>query len=116
MEDGKERPMDEIIKKVISIDQNARSILSSTQVQVRSKEKQVKDDVESIKLQTENTAREEGKALYDVIINQAEKQQRHIIQQACINCEVLEQKYLDIKDGIEAQIFDRLFREGLREE
>lgn len=101
--------MENIIKEVLSIDQKASNIMKNTQDLLEIREKDVKEKIESIRMEIMNKTKIEAKELYDSIIKEAECEAEGIRNNSIQECENLESKYIKLKDKLENIIFSRIF-------
>ena len=100
--------MENIIKMVLSIDQKASNIMKDTHDLLETREKDVKEKIESMKLETIGKTKSEAKSLFESIVKDAESEAENIKNNARKECNDLEDLYLKLKDKIELQLFSQI--------
>lgn len=101
--------MQDIIKKIISIDQNAKDMTRNNDLDIKAKEEAIRQGIDQMKVQLTTEAKQQGQMLYDERINKANKEAERMISQSAAKVLILEQHYLSIKDVMESNIFKQIF-------
>ncbi|MGI6112670.1 MAG: hypothetical protein ACOYEJ_00940 [Mahellales bacterium] len=101
--------MEDIIRKIISIDKNAKDILVQSEQEMKQREKAARDDFERMTNEAMEKAREDGRAIYEDMVHKAQEEGEGIRQWAQHQSQVLEEKYQAIKDRLESELFKKIF-------
>lgn|SRR5665647_1078614 len=101
--------MQDIIKKIISIDQNAKDMTRNNDLDIKAKEEATRQGIDQMKVQLTTEAKQQGQMLYDERINKANEEAERMISQSAAKVLILEQHYLSIKDVMESNIFKQIF-------
>lgn len=107
--EGDKTMMQDIIKKIISIDQNAKDMTRNNDLDIKAKEEATRQGIDQMKVQLTTEAKQQGQMLYDERINKANKEAERMISQSAAKVLILEQHYLSIKDVMESNIFKQIF-------
>lgn len=107
--EGDETMMQDIIKKIISIDQNAKDMTRNNDLDIKAKEEATRQGIDQMKAQLTAEAKQQGQMLYDERINKANEEAERMISQSAAKVLILEQHYLSIKDVMESNIFKQIF-------
>jgi vacuolar-type H+-ATPase subunit H len=103
--------MEDIIRKIISIDQSARDIVRNHEQEIKQKEDTARKDLEQLKTRLLEQARQQGQEQYDSRVREAEKEAELITARGKEQIQALEQRYLSVKDQMEQAVFQRIFLE-----
>lgn len=107
--EGDKTMMQDIIKKIISIDQNAKDMTRNNDLDIKAKEEATRQGIDQMKVQLTTEAKQQGLMLYDERINKANEEAERMISQSAAKVLILEQHYLSIKDVMESNIFKQIF-------
>ena len=103
--------MQDIIRKILSIDQNARDIVRNNEQDIKVREELARGRLEQLDTETMEQAEKEGRSHYEEKIKAAEEEARGIISRNDRELRNLEEKFLAAKDALEADIFRKIFLE-----
>jgi vacuolar-type H+-ATPase subunit H len=103
--------MEDIIRKIISIDQGARDIVRTHEDEIQDNEAAAQKELDRLRARLLEQARQQAQAQYDERVKAAEKEAEHIAAEAREKVRALEQHYLSIKDELEQAVFQRIFLE-----
>lgn len=101
--------MEEIIKRVVSIDKKASDILKQTEEYLDFKEKDIRNKIEAMRNEATEKTKAETKSLYESTIQEAEEEAGRIRQNTKDECNNLSAKFLKIKEKLESRLFSRIF-------
>jgi len=101
--------MQDIIRKIISIDQNARDIVQRSESEIKSKEEQSRRRLEQIRMDIMEKARSESQARYDDMINAAQAEAGDILNRNNDKIQRMEQHFASIQNKLEEYLFERIF-------
>jgi vacuolar-type H+-ATPase subunit H len=102
--------MEDIIRKIISIDTNAKDILVQSEQEMKLRERAARDDFERMTNKAMEKAREDGRAIYEDMVRKAQEEGEGIRQRAQHQSQVLEERYQAIRDRLEAELFNKIFK------
>lgn len=103
--------MEDIIRKIITIDQSARDIVRNHEHEIKEKEDAARQDLEQLKARLLEQSRQQGQEQYDSRVREAEKEAEQIAAQGREQVHALEQHYLSVKDKMEQAVFQKIFLE-----
>lgn len=101
--------MENIIKMVVSIDQKASDMKKQTEVYLKTKEENIKENVESMRSEVMDKAKNDAKSLYDSIIKEAEDEAERVRNKTKEELGSIESRFLKMKETIEGQLFSKIF-------
>jgi len=107
--------MQDIIKKILSIDQSARDIIRNNEHDIKTREDLANCRLEQMDAETMEQAEKQGRALYDEKRKAAEEEVQRILSRNTEDMRNLEQRFLAVKDTLEADIFRRIILETGKE-
>ncbi|HHY81755.1 MAG TPA: hypothetical protein GX505_03625 [Clostridiales bacterium] len=101
--------MQDIIRKIISIDQNARDIILRSESEIKLREDDSRRRLELIRAEIMEKAKSESQARYDEIIKSAQAEADSILSRNDDKIRQMEQYFASIKDNLEKSLFERIF-------
>lgn len=101
--------MEEIIKRVLSIDKNACEILKQADEYIKTTGKDAEDKIAAMKTEAMDRAKNDSEALYRSMVGEAETEAGKIKKETAEKVGSIREEYLKVKDKLEAQLFERIF-------
>lgn len=101
--------MEEIMKRVVSIDEKASDRLKQTEDYLSTKEKDIKGKIEAMRTEVMEKTNSEAKALYESTLKEAEAEAEKVRANTKDECNNLAAKYSKIREKLENQLFSRIF-------
>ncbi len=101
--------LENIINKIIEIDEKAISIKQKTEDMLESNEKELKSILADLENKIMNDANQEAEKQYTNIINEAKRKSEEIIVKGDTKYNKLENVFSEIKEELEEKIFNILF-------
>lgn len=101
--------MEEIIGSILSIDKKASEIQKQADEYIKTKGKDDGDKIEAMKTEAADKAKNDSEALYGSTVGEAEIEAGKIKKETDEKVGSIREKYLMVKDKLEAQLFERIF-------
>jgi vacuolar-type H+-ATPase subunit H len=103
--------MQDIVQRILTIDRNARDIIQRNEEERETREGQARSRLEQMSKEEMDQAEQQGRALYDRKMKEAEEETQHISTRNAEAIQSLEQHFLAVEDSLEADIFREIFLE-----
>lgn len=104
--------MDNIINKIISLDQRAWEIKNSTDQKLKENEQSIKEVLNNMEKEALQQAREIGKAKYDQYIKEGQAQEKDISADAGFVCKQLDERFAQIHTSLVEEVFSQIMDLG----
>lgn len=101
--------MEGIIRKVISIDRNARDIVRGHEQEIMDKEAAAREELKQFKINLMKQVEKKGRMRFDELKKKAEIQGAQIETESREQTEAIERQYLAVKKQMERDIFRNIF-------
>jgi len=101
--------MENIIKMVLSIDQKATTTMKEAHDLLEIRDKDIQRKIEAMRLEIIEKAKNDSKILLESTVREADIEAENIRNQTKEECYKLEEKFLEIKDKLENQLFSQIF-------
>jgi IS5 family transposase len=102
--------MDNVINKIIEIDNKAFAVTQSIQEMLKKNQRQLERDMARIETEALDEAGETARTGYQGLVKQGEIEEQRILREADHACEALEQLFGRIHEELEEDIFYRVFK------
>ncbi len=108
--------MEDIIKKILTIDRTAKEIVQTHERDTKIREEIAKNELSQMKVEAIEKAKAEGQHQYDEKIRVATLAAEGICAQGNALCQQVEAQYIAIKHKMEALLFEKVFMDYAQHE
>jgi vacuolar-type H+-ATPase subunit H len=102
--------MEEVVRRVVSIDAKANEIMKQTEEYLQTKEKDIKDKIDAMRSEIMEKTKAESKALLESAEKEAEAEAQNIRGRTKEECSSITNKFTRIREKLESQLFSRIFK------
>ncbi|AOT70116.1 hypothetical protein [Geosporobacter ferrireducens] len=104
--------MDNIINKIVSLDQRAWEIKNSTDQKLKENEQSIKETLSKMEKEAVQQAREIGKEKYDQCIKKGQEQEKYISEDTDAVCKRLDERFSQIHSVLVEEVFSQIMDLG----
>ena len=104
--------MDNIINKIISLDQRAWEIKNTTDQKLKENEQFIKETLSNMEKEILQHAKEIGKEKYEQLIKSGQEQEKQIVVDANAVCNQLEERFAQVHTALVEEVFSQIMDLG----